>query len=436
MPFPATITIENKTSKFLQVGNRILSARESEPITFTNLSQMQYAQDLALKGNIIFMDAIPQDILDLLNTAGGPVVNPTPFPVTPPVAVIPQTDWNSVKSQVGQFVTSVQTVGIAEEPFTSSASMTKTFSKPMSGLVLFNSGTADLTFTIAGQTYKVKKTEKFSDNFAAFTQVNITATSSFYAYGRSGVVFGAFAKDAISGTGNATKVFTVPMNALLLKNDYTNDLIISVNGYDFTVHAGETFDETLSPFTSLAITATGAYHGYVRNYVSDVTPPVVSIQPAAGSYTSVVFVSLTANEPATIYYSLDGSDPTTGGLIYTGAFNLNKSATVKYFGVDAAGNKSAVQFVDYTINIPVVDVTPPVVTASPATGTYIAPLSVALTSTESAAIYYSLDGNAPNTSSVPYSGPFTLNATTTVKFIGIDSAGNTSDVKTVVYTLT
>ena len=59
---------------------------------------------------------------------------------------------------------------------------------------------------------------------------------------------------------------------------------------------------------------------------------------------------LSANEAATIYYTLDGTTPTTASTIYTSSITISASATLKYFGKDAVGNTSAVQTQSYIIS--------------------------------------------------------------------------------------
>lgn len=81
----------------------------------------------------------------------------------------------------------------------------------------------------------------------------------------------------------------------------------------------------------------------------DTTPPITTPSPVPGSYTngSALAVSLTANETAIIYYTTDGSTPTTGSLVYATPIQVNTAAgsstTIKYFAIDSAGNQEAVK---------------------------------------------------------------------------------------------
>ncbi|KKM09896.1 hypothetical protein SY88_17135 [Clostridiales bacterium PH28_bin88] len=86
----------------------------------------------------------------------------------------------------------------------------------------------------------------------------------------------------------------------------------------------------------------------------DTTPPVVSAGPVGGLYNTELEVILEASEPGAIYYTTDGSDPTTSGTLYTGPINTGETTTMKFMAVDRAGNQSAVYTETYTI-----DTTPP-----------------------------------------------------------------------------
>ena len=80
------------------------------------------------------------------------------------------------------------------------------------------------------------------------------------------------------------------------------------------------------------------------------TPPAVRATPQRGTYTLPQTVTLTANEPATIYYTLDGSTPTTSSPQYNAPISVNQATTVIFFAVDRAGNASPIQTAAYTIS--------------------------------------------------------------------------------------
>lgn len=82
----------------------------------------------------------------------------------------------------------------------------------------------------------------------------------------------------------------------------------------------------------------------------DNTPPVIIATPISGIYNQFITITLTSNEPATIYYTLDGTNPTENSTIYTTPVNVYETKTLKFFGKDSVGNKSNIQTIIYTIN--------------------------------------------------------------------------------------
>jgi len=162
------------------------------------------------------------------------------------------------------------------------------------------------------------------------------------------------------------------------------------------------------------------------------TPPVTTVSPAGGTYTSAQNVTLTANEPATIYYTTNGAAPTIASSVYSGAIPIPVTTTLKFFARDTAGNSEAVKTVVYTLNL---DTIPPVTTASPAGGTYSSLQNVTLTANEPATIYYTTNGSVPTISSPVYSGSIAIPATTNLKFFARDTAGNSETVRSENYTI-
>lgn len=154
----------------------------------------------------------------------------------------------------------------------------------------------------------------------------------------------------------------------------------------------------------------------------DIIPPIVTVSPSSSSFVNSISVSVSINEPGTIYYSLDGSEPS---LVYSSPLTLTQTTTFKVKAKDTAGNYSQV-----VTNVYTKDDIPPVVTISPSSGEFENSLSVSISSSKPGTIYYSLDGSEP---SVVYAGNITIVNDTVVKAKAKDSSGNISSVVTATY---
>ena len=82
------------------------------------------------------------------------------------------------------------------------------------------------------------------------------------------------------------------------------------------------------------------------NQVKDKQPPTSKAVPGKGTFSEPVEVSFETSEAATIYYTLDGSRPSfesekiqlAGTREAAETLTINKSTTINWFAVDAAGN--------------------------------------------------------------------------------------------------
>jgi hypothetical protein len=151
------------------------------------------------------------------------------------------------------------------------------------------------------------------------------------------------------------------------------------------------------------------------------TPPIFS--PVAGTYTGTQAVTITDTTPAsTIFYTVDGSKPgtTAGGSTfqYSTAVSVASSETITALATAPGYTTSATNSAAYVINNPLSPAPTPVIT--PGTGTYTSAQTVSI-SDPGANIFYTTDGTPPTASSTPYTAPFVVNATTTVRAIATES---------------
>ncbi len=89
---------------------------------------------------------------------------------------------------------------------------------------------------------------------------------------------------------------------------------------------------------------------YTQTYIIDRTAPSASVNYKSGTYNKNLNIILKMSKAGTIYYTTNGSTPTTSSKKYTGAFTISKSTTLKFWAVDKAGNKSSICTVKYVID--------------------------------------------------------------------------------------
>lgn len=161
--------------------------------------------------------------------------------------------------------------------------------------------------------------------------------------------------------------------------------------------------------------------GYSKNYDSGFSvgsAPIPNIN--VSSIWGGASVSMSASE-GTIYYTLDGSNPTTGSSRYTGSFNLTNSACIKAI-TERNGGISQIQ----TVNVEVPRLSAPTINTEMGNDAMV----VSIGTDAGASVYYTLDGSTPNMSSQPYIGAFSVKDAVTVKAISVKYGCANSTVST------
>ena len=158
-----------------------------------------------------------------------------------------------------------------------------------------------------------------------------------------------------------------------------------------------------------------------------------TFSPAAGTYSAAQSVAISdSTSGATIYYTTNGTTPTTSSTIYSGPITVSSTETIEAIAAASGYSNSAVGSAAYTITQPVA----PTPVISPATGTYTSSQTVTITdSLSGSTIYYTTNGTTPTTSSTQYTGSFSVSSTETVEAIAAASGYTNSPLATSAITI-
>lgn len=182
-------------------------------------------------------------------------------------------------------------------------------------------------------------------------------------------------------------------------------------------------------WNGLVINAIASVPGYgttgvgTASYTLAAATPVPSV--AAGSYLSPQTVSLSsASTAALIFYTTNGSTPSSSSTRYTAPITVSASETLKFVALATAYTASPVVSATYYIAPP-----PTTPTFSLAAGTYNNPQTLTISeSAPAAVVYYTLNGATPSASSAKYTGPITISGSLTVNAIAIEPGYSASSI--------
>ena len=180
--------------------------------------------------------------------------------------------------------------------------------------------------------------------------------------------------------------------------------------------------------TELTLTCSVTANGITKTATKTITLYGTTVAEPTITRLGNTVTLATSSVGATIYYTTDGSEPSSSSTAYSGPFSIDGltfPVTVKAIAI-RNGYSSTVA--SETYSSPVCET--PVITIS-STG------DVTITcATEGASIYYTTDGTTPTSGSTAYSTTFAVPNETTVKAIAIKTGYDDSEVASKLYVTT
>jgi hypothetical protein len=284
----------------------------------------------------------------------------------------------------------------------------------------------------------------------ASASFSVSSATAIQATVPTGATTGPLRVTTPGGTAPSATSFTVIPAPTITSVTPTSGPVgasVTIGGTNLIGATAVTFNGVSASFSVSSATAiratvpTGATTGPLRvttpggaatsaTFTIQVATPTFS--PAGGTYTGSVTVTISdATSGTTIYYTTDGSTPTTSSAVYTGPISVTQTTTIKAMAGASGMANSAVASASYTLQT----ATP---TFNPPGGKYVLNLTVSISdATPGATIYYTTDGSTPTTSSAVYTGPI-VNlplTTTTIKAIAVAPGRSQSTVASATYTI-
>ncbi|MCR5032682.1 MAG: chitobiase/beta-hexosaminidase C-terminal domain-containing protein [Lachnospiraceae bacterium] len=157
---------------------------------------------------------------------------------------------------------------------------------------------------------------------------------------------------------------------------------------------------------------------HLRDAYGDYLAPVPEFSSPSGSYDETFRVELNSPKEGTIYYTIDGSFPTTHSMRYEKPLELDEGKTVvSAIFVNAYGVSSDVKRETYEIVYSVPE--DPVINLQ--SGVYNERRSIVVTCEEGCSVYYTIGGADPNETCRKYTEPIKLPEGVSIfKFIAIN----------------
>jgi len=268
---------------------------------------------------------------------------------------------------------------------------------------------------------------QLTDNFQ-------TALGNTQRIGVSGTGVGSLTPAIMPVISPSYGTFTTPPSVTITDSSTGTSIFYTTDGSTPTINS-TVYQQPFTASRSMTIKAIAAGGAYSASSVAVggisiiATTPVIN--PTNGTFSGPTSVNITDSTPgASIYYTTDGSTPSTSSTQYLQPFTASQSMTIK--AIAAGGNYAA-----SSVAVGSVSILAGAPSFLPSSGSYSTPQTVKISdATAGVTIYYTIDGSAPSTSSpknclAPCS--VTVSSTETIKAIAAGAGYGPSNVSFATY---
>src|ERR1035437_5658514 len=301
-----------------------------------------------------------------------------------------------------------------------------TYSKTQSVVLSSATPGSVIYYTTDGST-PTASSKQYSASISVSADMTIQALASAVGYTSSDVAKAAYVfvpEQAVApafslGAGS----YSGPQSVIITDATPGVDIYFTIDGTSPTA-ASTLYSTPITISSSGTLSAIAVATGFANSTVTsadyEIAPPLAAsptFSPVPGNYTGSQKVTLTDAAPGSkIYYTTDGSNPSTASALYTQPLTVASTETISAIAAAPGFTNSLMALATYSINTP--QLSSP--TFNPAQGSYSNPQTVTIADgTAGAAIYFTTDGSVPTKSSTLYTGPIAVSATGSLTAIAV-----------------
>jgi hypothetical protein len=324
--------------------------------TYTNLSAADVTRVLDAESRIMWLGGNPAGGTELtIFEIGGEVAGGPQAPCS--AAAEPRVVVNATPQ--GGLFGGVQTVTLTTNPVGGAIYYTTDGATPTAASIAY-AGTITLNATT-------------NLKFMAVDSVNFTEPKTSQVFMETYIIdsvppatpsapdMSAASDTGISSTDNITRTTTPVFNGTAEANTTVKLYVDGVERSSVNSGAGGVYSLTTTALSEGAHAVTARAFDFAGNaspvsaalsITIDTVNNGVNANPPGGSYSAAVSVTLSGETGARIYFTTNGTTPTTGSTLYTAPISVASTTTLRYFSVDVAGNQSAIAQQTYTMSPP------------------------------------------------------------------------------------